>query len=249
MSNYKYLFSIQYDGSNYKGWALQSDNSNTIHFQINKALKLNLNSANFRTYGASRTDAKVHALDQKMVLILKFPIKSLPNFLILLNRILPNDIYVNSIKLQNEHFHIRDYKFKKYCYTICVARKYNIFLQNYKLYLNQKISLVKLKKVLRLFCGEHNFQNYSGVKPDEKINTIKIIDSIKVKKAGNDINIIFQGHSFIRYQIRFIVGSAIAYAEGKMELEEIYALLHNDIRNVSKFRVQPNGLILQKIQY
>ena len=52
---------VEYDGTRYSGWQIQK-NARTVAGELSSAIGKVLNSAEFELYGAGRTDAGVHAL-------------------------------------------------------------------------------------------------------------------------------------------------------------------------------------------
>ncbi len=250
---YKYLISIQYDGTIYNGWAKQKNKKIvTIHEVLDKAIGLVLKNSKFQTFGASRTDKGVHALDQKVLLLVEFKLTSLNSFKNTINKILPNDIYINSIFLKDNSFFISNYKLKEYHYNINLNDSYDVFLQRNNFHLNKKdINIKKFKKIFSIFVGYHNFDNFCGLLDGEKIDRNRNIENIIIKKNNNNIKIIFIGHSFIRYQLRYIVGSAIAYSQEKITKKKLIDMLKNGGIKKMKimYKAKSNGLTLQKILF
>ena len=106
-----------YDGSKYKGFQKQPK-AKTIQGEIEKALKILNNDEKVEIHASGRTDAGVHALNQKahFDMDLKMPIEKLQKAL---NSLLPNDIYVKSIVEVSDTFHARyNVKAKEYIYKI-----------------------------------------------------------------------------------------------------------------------------------
>ena len=113
----KYLITFSYDGSKYYGYQKQPKKK-TIQSEIEKALKT-INDDEVVSISASgRTDAGVHALNQKAHFELKIKITcdKLKNAL---NSLIPNDIYVKNVVEVNESFHARyNVRAKEYIYKI-----------------------------------------------------------------------------------------------------------------------------------
>ena len=91
---------IQYDGSEYYGWQIQSD-PNTIQGLMENTLKKVFDNPSGLT-GSGRTDSGVHSLGQ----VAHFDIDESPippeNIWMALNRYLPDDIRVVASKLVKE---------------------------------------------------------------------------------------------------------------------------------------------------
>ena len=88
----KYLMTFAYDGNKYKGYQKQA-RAKTIQGEIEKALKT-INSNQVVSICASgRTDALVHALNQKAHFDLEMEI-TCEKLTMALNSLLPADIYI-----------------------------------------------------------------------------------------------------------------------------------------------------------
>ena len=64
----RYLMTFSYDGSRYKGYQKQVK-ERTIRGEIEKALKKVNGNKQVSIYASGRTDAGVHALNQRLILI------------------------------------------------------------------------------------------------------------------------------------------------------------------------------------
>ncbi len=98
----KILLSISYDGSNYFGWQRQSSMisvQETIEKAISKIYKKDI-----KILGASRTDAKVHALDQKASFVIDNSPIPPEKIYLLINKNLPDDIVIKSSELVKDDF-------------------------------------------------------------------------------------------------------------------------------------------------
>jgi tRNA pseudouridine38-40 synthase len=245
-----YLVTIAYDGSNFGGWAKQPNNftvQGCIENIISKIFKRSIN-----ILAAGRTDKGVHACNQKFILRLSwlFAKKKLLN---LLKKTLGEYILVKKIEKVDSNFHpIHRVINKEYRYFINVG-KYNIFQKKYRWEYNLPLETDKLNEILKIFRGQHNFFNYSYYRRSEreKVNTVRQITSIKCWKRKNIIIISIIGKSFLRYQIRTMIGEVIDCYEGKKTKEDLKNKLENpDLSNYQPKRIAPPcGLYLWTIKY
>ncbi|ATZ17036.1 tRNA pseudouridine synthase A [Williamsoniiplasma luminosum] len=246
---FKFLLSLSYDGTDYAGWVIQN-NAKTIQSALNKAIKLITKNDNFKTLGASKTDAGVHALDQKVVLTVDFQLEHLAKFQKALNKTLPTNIWVNSITPVEENFILREQiLFKEYQYVINDG-DFDLNNHRYELKWNfGMIDLEKLNQIAQLFVGQHEFKLFSGLKPTEytTFQTYRTIHSIDVVRTDHKIILTFKAPGFIRYQIRMIVGAILNnYQNKKLTTAEIQEKLQG-IGAKTTTVVESCGLILKKI--
>lgn len=246
---YYFLFTLAYDGYNYNGWAKQPNLKSTIQGQLEYALSMFCQTKSFTTMAASRTDTHVHAIDQKVKVELDF----LPNVKNLhrgVNKILPLDIQIKSIELVSKDFDIRGSVSKKYQFQIMTSRP-GVFDAKYYQYCDAKFfDFKKFKKAILIFKGEHDFRNFVALKEEEMIgkDTNRVIDSIRVKKLGTKIFVEFTAKGFLQHQIRIMVGAAIAYANEKIELQDIFDVLNKE-KDKMDYIAEGKGLFLKKIIY
>ncbi|AGR41583.1 tRNA pseudouridine(38-40) synthase TruA [Spiroplasma taiwanense] len=242
-----YLFTIEYDGTDFYGWAKQK-NQPTIQGEIEKAISKVARNSKFRIVGASKTDSGVHAKDQKAWVELNFK-PNILGFLSALNKTLPLGITIKKIKEINKDFRVRNCRKKTYIYVIKL-KETNVFENRFYFFANYEINVFKLKEALDLFIGKHNFLNFSGLKKQEleMIETIRTIDFLNLETFKNKLNITFQAKGFIRYQIRMIMGACLAYSRDKITLKDIKDTLELK-RQKLPFIANPEGLTLKKIDY
>ena len=92
----RYLGIVSYFGMNYDGWQSQPSH-NTIEDKIEKLLSHILNE-DINITGSGRTDKGVHAYAQPFHFDTKKKIKDMKHLVYALNRLLPVDIKIKSIK-------------------------------------------------------------------------------------------------------------------------------------------------------
>lgn len=105
MKNFK--IKLAYDGSKYKGWQVQNSTSDTIQGKLENIL-LKLTGSPVDVIGSGRTDAGVHAMGQIANFHIELADDMSPDQLMeYINRYLPEDIAVLSLKEVDERFHAR----------------------------------------------------------------------------------------------------------------------------------------------
>ncbi|AVN60174.1 tRNA pseudouridine(38-40) synthase TruA [Mesoplasma entomophilum] len=248
---FKFLLTLQYDGSDFHGW-IEQPNSSTIQGELNKAISKVTKSTKFKTVGASKTDTGVHAIDQKVTLDLEFNPK-LELFKKAINKALPETIRISSIEKIENNFNIRDVLYKEYSYTINDGQ-YNLLTNRFELNWNfGQIDVKKMQSIFDLFVGEHDFKLFSGLNEKDlevnNIKTIRNIESIKVVRVDDKVIINFKAKGFIRYQIRMIVQSALnCYLDKKISAEQIQEKLQGKGAK-PPFNAPAKGLKLNKIVF
>ena len=240
----RYLAIVQYDGTSFMGWQIQS-NARTIQEEIEKVLSKVLNTPT-KIFGSGRTDARVHSIGQTFHFDSK-EIDDLGKFTYSINSLLPEDIYIVSIKKVADDFHARfSAKDKTYLYILNTGR-YDVFNRNYTNQYLRELDIKAIKEASKLFLGEHNFKNFTS-KEEDKDNYIRTINSFDVVMNGDAISFYINGNGFMRYMVRMIIGTLIEVGLGKLSLEEVKQYL-NDKDNQVPYKASPEGLFLYKVNY
>lgn len=245
----KYFMTFSYDGSKYKGYQKQPK-TKTIQGEIEKVLKTINNDKKVDISASGRTDAGVHALNQRAHFSLetKITCEKLKNAL---NSLLPKDIYVKSIDEVNDDFHARfDVEAKEYIYKINMG-EYNPIEKDYIYQHNKKLDVVEIERALKYLEGTHDFKSFTKA-DDEKedyVRTIIQTNLIRDLKNVNQITISFLGTGFLRYMVRNMVGVLIEIGEGKRKSEEILEILDAKDRRKAGITANPEGLYLKDVFY
>jgi tRNA pseudouridine38-40 synthase len=239
---------IEYDGTNYYGWQKQKE-MKTVQGEIEEAILL-VTKEKCEVIGSSRTDAGVHALNQKAHFEMNIKI-SADRLLKGMNSLLPDDIHIKDIKMVSDDFHARfDAIGKEYVYIINMG-EYNPIERNYVYQYCKKLDVVAMERGIKYLEGEHNFKSF--VKTDEEIvDYVRKISQTMIVRDSKDFNkliITFVGTGFLRYMVRNMVGLLIAIGEGKKKPEDIMDILRHEDRKFAAKTAPSCGLYLRNVFY
>lgn len=245
----KYFITFSYDGSKYKGYQKQP-RCKTIQGELEKVLKQINDDKEVSVSASGRTDAGVHALNQKahFELEVKITCEKLKQAL---NSLLPKDIYVKNVENVSEDFHARfNVKAKEYIYKINMG-EYNPIEKDYVYQYNKKLDLVEIERALKYFEGEHDFKSFSKAddQRDDYVRTIVQTNVIRDTKNVNYVVISFLGTGFLRYQVRNMVGLLIEIGEGKRKSEDVLDIIRAQDRRRAGITAPPEGLYLKDVFY
>ena len=220
----RYLITLSYDGTNYKGYQTQPGLV-TIQEQIEKALT-KINDGKKTTFTSSgRTDKGVHAKMQcghadLDINITDYKLKRA------MNSNLPEDIHVIKTEKVADDFHARYNVLEKtYEYYMNIG-EYNPIERNYVFQYNYKLNVEKMQEGIKYLLGEHDFRAFV-TENKEKENCIRTISKATVERINdNIIKFTFTGNGFLRYQIRNMVGILIRVGEEKESPEYVEYFLN-----------------------
>jgi len=247
----KFKIIISYDGTDYEGWQSQP-HKKTIADTLEKTYKKSFGEA-IKILGASRTDSGVHAQGQIATFSTRLIME--PNkILFIWNNALPKDILIVSIEETSENFNpLFGVKEKTYFYNIFLSNP-NPFIArfgwNYP-YINN-VNFEILEKALNLYIGEHDFRSFCKIEADDPKSTIRTINSITMQKLSNEniLQITIKGKSFLRFQIRRMIGYALDIARRKdLSINDLKSIIENPSPIQSLTKAESCGLCLKEIIY
>lgn len=241
----RYLMTFSYDGTNFYGYQKQK-NKRTIQEEIEKVLS-KINNKKISISASGRTDAKVHALNQKAHFD-SDNMFDLGRLKCSMNKMLPSDIHIKNIESVDDEFHARfDVKKKQYTYKLNVG-EYDPLSRNYIFQYNWKLDINKMIEATQYLKGTHNFKSVTKTNNEEK-DYVRTIYDIELKEKNNIIEITFVGSGFMRYMVRNMVGLLIAVGENKMSPIEINDILEKEDRIYAKKTAPAEGLYLVDVYY
>ena len=237
---------VSYKGTRFQGWQKQPTVT-TVQGEIEKALSQVLNSE-VTIFGSGRTDAGVHAIGQTFTFDMSKDL-DLDKLCFSINRMIDKDIKILSFKKVDDDFHARfSAKSKTYLYKIRLGVK-DPFENEFQYVYPFEFDFDLFSKALKQFEGKHCFKDFTSKEEDED-GYIREIYQIVSKKQDNDITVEFTGNGFMRYQIRNMVGAALAVASKNEDLNFIPKHLKEEKnREICQYKAPPQGLYLVKVEY
>ena len=245
----RYFMTFSYDGSNFSGYQKQIK-ERTVQGEIEKALAKINGDIPVSIHASGRTDAGVHAYNQKAHFDLdkQLDISKLKHSL---NGMLPDDIYIRGIKEVGDDFHARfNVKAKEYIYKINLDT-YNPIERNYVYQLNKRLDIPEMERALRYLEGTHNFKSFTKYdeEKDDYVRTIIQATLERDPKNVNRITISLLGNGFLRYMVRNIVGLLIDVGTGKIKSEDVIRILAKEDRKSAGICAPSCGLYLKDVFY
>ena len=245
---FNYLIKIEYDGTRFVGWQYQK-NGISIQEKIEKALKKIFNYK-IRISGAGRTDKGVHAYGQFANFLIKKKIEDKNKFLNSINFFLgKNLISIIEIKEKKKEFHAR-YHAKERIYEYQITnRQGSLSIDKGKSWhIKKTIDSSILKKGAKILEGKHDFSTFRSSSCSAK-SPIKRMNSVTVKKKGNEILIIFKSRSFLQNQVRSMVGCLKYLSILNWDIKKFIKVFKSKKRSYCAPPAPASGLYLKKVIY
>jgi tRNA pseudouridine38-40 synthase len=245
---FRYQILIEYVGTNFRGWQIQTKGKTIqglIQDKISKLLKEKI-----ILFGAGRLDKGVHAIEHSAHFECKTKIINLDRFLKSLNYFLNKELVtVLKVKRRNKNFHARfSAKMRIYKYVIVNRLSGPVLDKNRVWHIMKKLDLKIMKKAAKKLVGKNDFSTFRASSCRAK-SPIKTMKSVKIRSKDNKIEIEFQSQSFLQQQVRSMVGCLKCVGEKKWTLKKFIFIMNSKKRILCAPPAPPEGLYLARVVY
>ena len=245
---FRYQILIEYVGTNFRGWQVQTKGKTIqglIQDKISKLLKEKIT-----LFGAGRLDKGVHAIEHSAHFECKTKIMNLDKFLKSLNYFLNKELVtVLKIKKRHKDFHARfSAKMRIYKYVIFNRLSRPVLDKNRGWHIMKKLDSNMMKKAAKKLVGTNDFSTFRASSCRAK-SPIKTMKSVKIKSKNNKIEIEFQSQSFLQQQVRSMVGCIKYLGEGKWNIDTFKESFKSKNRKKCAPPAPSCGLYLKTISY
>ena len=243
----KVVLIIEYDGTNYYGFQLQTALP-TIQEDVEKAL-WKLTGEKIRVTTASRTDTGVHARGQVVSFKAGSPL-SPQTFISGLNYYLPRDIAVKAAHRVRDSFNVR---------RGAVSREYNYYILNsltrspiregfsYRVVGN--LDIEAMNRACQALIGEHDFISFASSLGGEVKRTVRRVYRAEIEKDGELVVFNMVANSFLRHQVRSTAGTLVRIGLGKMSEDELGKIIEAKKPGLAGPTLPACGLCLMQVNY
>jgi len=236
-------FTISYDGSSFYG-SQKQPNKPTVEAELLKTFRaFNINT---KIILSGRTDKGVHATGQVFNCQIPFLWDNVEKFKELLNKRLHQGIRILKIEEAHEDFHSR-FSAKKRVYRYLITQKELTSFNSKFLLQHKNIDEEAIKQAIKEFVGVYDFK-YFFKTGSEKENTIREVFNAKFYKYKGLYIFRFEANSYLRSQIRLMVGFLLAISDKKLTIEDLRDQLKSTKQSFTT-PIPSNGLYLAKVKY
>ena len=181
------LLTIEYDGTGFSGWQRQPE-ARTVQGTVEKVLT-ELVGEQVVVDGVSRTDAGVHARDQKALFCadLRIPVEKLAK--VMNDRLQGrpesradnDDVRIVSADEVPAGFNLRgSVAGKTYRYSIRCAAEMPVFDRNYRYHIHQNLDAERMREAAEFIKGTHDFNCFQAAGGEPGKTTVRTISDIRI---------------------------------------------------------------------
>jgi tRNA pseudouridine38-40 synthase len=245
---HRYQILIEYVGTNFIGWQIQSKGKSIqklIQTKLSKLLKEKI-----LLIGSGRTDAGVHATEQSAHFECKKEIQNLDKFIKSVNHFV-NDMNISiiNIKKRSINFHARfSAKQRIYKYVILNRLSRPSIDKERGWHIIKELDVTLMKEGAKKLLGTKDFSTFRSSSCNAK-SPIRTMKSIKIKSIKGRIEIQFKSQSFLQQQVRSMVGCLKYLASKKWNLKKFDFVLKSKKRILCAPPAPAEGLFLEKVIY
>jgi len=238
---------IEYNGSQFNGYQLQSAGTRTVQGELEKALSTVANEP-VRLTCAGRTDTGVHATGQ-VVLFDTAVQRELKAWMLGGNTNLPRDIAIHWVREVGEDFSAR---------FSAVSRSYRYILFNRKIrsavfqhnvsWSFEPLDATKMNDAAQRLLGEHDFSAFRSSQCQAK-HAVREMQAISVKRKSDYVILDIQANAFLHHMVRNIMGSLMVIGRGEQPVDWLQRVLQGQDRKKAGITAQAAGLYLINVEY
>lgn len=238
---------LEYHGGPFVGWQRQA-NGLGVQQVVEEAFAA-FSSETPTVIAAGRTDAGVHARGQVIHVDLSRDwsaerVRDAVNFYLK-----PHPVCVLKAFVVDEIFHARFSAIgRSYRYRILNRRPPPTLERGQVWWVVGPLNVVDMAEAAARLIGKHDFTSFRAANCQAK-SPVKTLESLDLKKVGEEIHITVNSRSFLHHQVRNIAGTLKLVGEGRWTPDDVSRALAARNRAAGGPTAPPDGLCLEAVRY
>ncbi|HEU4965586.1 MAG TPA: tRNA pseudouridine(38-40) synthase TruA [Bacilli bacterium] len=237
---------VAYDGTNFHGFQIQP-NLRTVQGVLQETLERVVGHS-VSVIGSGRTDAGVHARGQVINFhtAVNIPLDKWP---IAANVRLPDDLVVLAAEEMPSDWHARfNAKGKVYRYRIDCGHVPNVFTRHYSYHFPYPLRIESMTEAAGALVGRHDFTSFCAANTPVE-DKVRLLHAVEVEVEGDSLTITCRGEGFLYNMVRIIAGTLLDVGRGKIDPEEMPAILAACDRTRAGVTAPAHGLTMWEVLY
>lgn len=238
---------ISYDGTDFQGWQTQPG-FRTVQETLEKAISDLTGEAKIRLNASGRTDAGVHAVGQvaNFYTTTKYECKVVQQAL---NARMPEDVVIHRVWEQGLAFDAnKSAKRKLYRYVIHDGDTPDPFMRRYCYHNRRRLDAAAMNRASQCLKGRHDFHSFETNWPN-RLSSVRTITHIAVNRVGDYMWLDVEADGFLYNMVRAIAGTLVEVGRGKLQENQVAAILKAEDRTQAGATAPPQGLFLMRVTY
>ncbi|MEO7654135.1 MAG: tRNA pseudouridine(38-40) synthase TruA [Sphingomicrobium sp.] len=243
----RWKLTLEWDGTPFMGWQRQAQDPSVQQALEEAAERMTGEKASITAAG--RTDAGVHAIAMSAHVDLAKPLtpQRLREGLNALVR--PHPISVLDAAAVEADWHAR---------FSCTQRRYRYRILNRRAppaldrmrvwHVPQDLELGAMVEAAAHLVGRHDFTTFRAVHCQSD-SPVKTLDTLEVARVGDEVHIHAEARSFLRHQVRSMVGCLAMVGRGQWSPDDMKAALEAKDRAALGLNAPPHGLYFVEALY
>jgi tRNA pseudouridine38-40 synthase len=215
----RYRATVEYDGTEFTGFQA-NPGKRTVQGVLEDALARLGGGERRRVDGAGRTDAGVHAIGQVIAFTYggRLSAEALESALA---AILPRDLAVRDLREVPDAFNPRyAARYREYRYTVWNG-PHSPLRERTALGVRDPLDTVAMARAGSTFIGRHDFRAFGAADR----STVRTVSAVRVRRSGRYVTIDVRADSFVRGQVRRMVGLLLEVGLGTCDIDQVRAAL------------------------
>jgi tRNA pseudouridine38-40 synthase len=237
---------IAYVGTRFAGWAVQPG-QRTVQGELESALA-QITGEPVELTVAGRTDAGVHATGQVASFAHERELPEQPAER--LNAVLPRDVAVLAATHAPDGFDARrDARSRTYRYRVLTGAVRDPFEEGRALWWRYPVERGGLDACADAVVGKHDFTAFTPTQTEHVLFERNVDACAWEEERPGLLAMRIEAPSFMRNQVRVIVGTMLEVAGGRRSLDDFRSLLEGAPRDRAGETAPPHGLCLVAVGY
>ena len=241
----RYFITLSYSGKNYCGWQIQP-NAISVQQTLQEAMST-LMRKKIDIVGAGRTDSGVHAREMIAHFDWEESDFDTNELCMKLNRFLPKDISIHSIKEVSADAHAR-FSAVSRTYSYCITQIKDPFLHDLKCRIYFDPDIKMMNQLCEILKETDDFTSFSKLHTDVKTNICNV-KYAQWDSIGGDFVFTIQADRFLRNMVRSIVGTLLQAGRGRLGEAEFRQIIQAKNRCAAGESAPAHALFLEKVEY
>lgn len=243
----RFRLTVEYDGRPFMGWQRQAHGP-SVQQAIEEAAKA-ITGKDVILHAAGRTDAGVHAEAMAAHCEVEKPLTPFRLMEGLNAKLRPHPVAILACEEVADDWHAR---------FSCIGRRYVYRIVNRRAPLAldagrawrvpNPLDAEAMQAAAQILVGTHDFTTFRSIHCQAQ-SAIKSLDSLTVRRFGEEIEIEAAARSFLHHQVRSMVGCLMMVGRGQWSAADLKAALDAKDRAALGFNAPPDGLYFVEARY